>query len=173
VVAHVKLPADKLASIEIVNIFEQEQGPTLRFEKVGFSATTCLIDGEKGKLADYLVQRGNASGALPLVGDFAGAQINVSIQSIDALTGEVKFYAPVFPDVEYRLSKPVGDYAKRFSEKLIGFDQTSIAFSCNCILNYLYGELEGKRVGSLQGPVTFGEIAYQLLNQTLVALRIG
>lgn len=45
-------------------------------------------------------------------------------------------------------------------------------FSCNCILNFLYSELEGKRTGELIGPVTFGEVAYQLLNQTLVYLQI-
>jgi len=32
---------------------------------------------------------------------------------------------------------------------------------------YLYGKLEGARAG-LAGPCTFGEIAYLLLNQTMV-----
>ena len=45
-------------------------------------------------------------------------------------------------------------------------------FSCNCILNFLFGGLEGQKIGELYGPVTFGEIGYQLLNQTLVVLRI-
>ena len=45
-------------------------------------------------------------------------------------------------------------------------------FSCNCILNYLYGELEGKKTPPYTGPVTFGEVAYQLLNQTLVYCEI-
>lgn len=45
-------------------------------------------------------------------------------------------------------------------------------FSCNCTLNFLYSELEGKRTGQLVGPVAFGEIAYQGLNQTLVYLQI-
>ena len=46
----------------------------------------------------------------------------------------------------------------------------NIAFSCNCILNYLYSELEGKQTGPITGPITFGEVAYQLLNQTMVYL---
>ena len=45
-------------------------------------------------------------------------------------------------------------------------------FACNCILNYLYGKLEGKKTGHLTGPFTFGEIAHQLLNQTLVRLCV-
>ena len=45
-------------------------------------------------------------------------------------------------------------------------------FSCNCILNYLYGNLEGKTTPPYAGPVSFGEVAYQLLNQTLVYCEI-
>ncbi|MBM4779270.1 MAG: hypothetical protein GQE15_16305, partial [Archangiaceae bacterium] len=41
-------------------------------------------------------------------------------------------------------------------------------FACNCILNYLYGALEGRTAGTMVGPVTFGEVAYMLLNQTMV-----
>jgi hypothetical protein len=39
-------------------------------------------------------------------------------------------------------------------------------------LNFLYGELEGKKTGTITGPMTFGEIAYQLLNQTMIFLEI-
>ena len=49
----------------------------------------------------------------------------------------------------------------------------SKSFSCNCVLNYLYAGLEGKKTGEFNGPATFGEIAYQLLNQTLVYLTIS
>ena len=48
-----------------------------------------------------------------------------------------------------------------------------IAFSCNCILNFLYSDLEGKHTGHIIGPMTFGEIGYQLLNQTMVFLNVG
>ena len=33
-------------------------------------------------------------------------------------------------------------------------------------------ELEGKKTDPFTGPVTYGEIAYQLLNQTLVYLEL-
>ncbi|MEO0003956.1 MAG: hypothetical protein RLZZ22_1648, partial [Pseudomonadota bacterium] len=49
---------------------------------------------------------------------------------------------------------------------------TDVVFSCNCILNFLFGELEGKAIGGVEGPITFGEIGYQLLNQTMVAVRL-
>jgi hypothetical protein len=52
-------------------------------------------------------------------------------------------------------------------------ESDNIVFSCNCILNYLYSELEGKQTGGIIGPITFGEVAYQLLNQTLAYLTIS
>jgi hypothetical protein len=45
-------------------------------------------------------------------------------------------------------------------------------FACNCILNFLYSGLEGKITEGMYGPITFGEIAFQLLNQTLVYLDV-
>jgi hypothetical protein len=32
--------------------------------------------------------------------------------------------------------------------------------------------LEGKKTGGVTGPITFGEIAYQLLNQTLAYISV-
>ncbi len=81
-------------------------------------------------------------------------------------------YAPVFTGVDYRFAKPVGDYAAAFRSRLASQETGDVAFSCNCILNFLFGSLEGKTIGGAPGPVTFGEIAYQLLNQTLVVVRV-
>jgi hypothetical protein len=36
----------------------------------------------------------------------------------------------------------------------------------------VYPKLEGKKTGDFKGPFTFGEIAYILVNQTLVNLVI-
>lgn len=172
VVAHGTLADGQLALIDIVNIFEPDRLDVLRFPKTGFKATGCTVNGEPMALAEFLKRRGNADGKLPLVGDFNGTYGNAAIQGIDATTGEVSFYAPVFPDVEYFVAKPVGNYAQAFRERLASLEAEPIVFSCNCAVNYLYGELEGKRLGRIEGPVTFGEIGYQLLSQTLVALRI-
>lgn len=61
---------------------------------------------------------------------------------------------------------------ERFRKEMPAQTGDSLVFSCNCILNYQYAGLEGKKSGSVTSPVTFGEIAYQLLNQTLVYLNI-
>lgn len=172
VAAHVALPESQLASIEIVNIFEPGDGDTLRFTETSFEIGDCLVNGEKTSLAAYVQAQGLGDGQLPLVGDFGGAHLNASIQSVDAAGGKVVLYAPVFTGVDYHFAKPVADYGASFRERLAGYRTEGVSFSCNCILNFLFGELEGQKIGDLPGPVTFGEIGYQLLNQTLVVLRI-
>jgi hypothetical protein len=169
VVMHVALPQNKFAELDIVNVFEPGSGDAITFPSAGFSAQQFLIDGKPTSFARYLSDIGHDS-RLPLTADYNGSVVNVSLQSVDAETGTVKFYAPVFPNVEYRLARPMPDYVAAF-ESAIRRHQGAAAFSCGCILNYLYAELEGKRTG-LTGPVTFGEIAHQLLNQTVVRLMI-
>jgi len=172
VVAHVSLPPGRRASIETVNIFERDLRGIIRFPETTSEVLECTVNGEKTMLAEYLASHGNADGKLPMIGDFAGAGINVSVKAIYPASGRVSLFAPVFPDVEYCLALPVEDYAARFAEELARWNGKDVVFSCNCILNYLYGGLEGKLTGTLQGPVTFGEIAYLLLNQTMVVLTI-
>lgn len=170
VIMHVSLPDTHIAQLDIINLFEQGGGPSLRFPESGFTAGACLIDGRAGNFADYLQQEGIDT-RLPLVADYSGAQVNVSIKSVDGDRGTVEFYAPVFHGVEYKLAAPVTDYMQAYRKVTPGTDADRV-FSCNCILNFLHMELEGKRTADITGPITFGEIAYQLLNQTLVYLTV-
>lgn len=169
VVLHVELPAEYQAMVHTVNLFQPGQGPTLRFLESGFSASTALVDGKSVDLVTFMKER-HWEASRPLVADYAGTHVNVSIKSVDEATRRVNFYAPVFPDVDYREAAPVGDYVEAFFKHVPGGIQP--ALSCNCILNYLYGSLEGRRTGPFTGPVTFGEIAHQLMNQTMVYLVV-
>ena len=170
VAMHVRLQPGKLADLGIVNLFRQGQGDSIRFATTGFGAKDAVVNGKRENFADYL-ERIQADVKLPLVADYLGAMINVSFQNVDKAKKEVAFYAPVFAGVEYKLAAPVGDYVQDFAAHIpLGLEH--VAFSCNCILNYLYSELEGKKTGAFVGPITFGEVAYQLLNQTLVYLKI-
>jgi len=141
VVAYIKLPDDKLASIEIVNLFEPDDGDLLQFEDTSFEVTQVLVNGKPANFAEYIRQRGLEGGNLPLVGDFAGARINASLQTVDEAGGKVVLYAPVFPGVEYRFAKPVEDYAQTFRNILAQQSPEGLAMSCNCILNFVFGEL--------------------------------
>ncbi|MBI5899051.1 MAG: hypothetical protein HZB40_07500 [Rhodocyclales bacterium] len=170
IVMHVELPSELSAQIDIINLFRQGDGDRIIFPETGFAADRCLINGEPGNLADYLTGH-TIDTRLPLVANYCGALVNVSFKGVDADRRRVEFYAPVFPDIEYRLAAEVPNYVTAFQAAVPNAERT-LAFSCNCILNYLYSELEGKRTGHLRGPMTFGEIAYQLVNQTLVYLSI-
>jgi hypothetical protein len=167
---HVTLPDSKVADLDIVNIFESNEGDLFRFEKEGFDVTGCQINGKPANLADYITEKGFPT-EFPLVGDYNGSLINVSFQKVDRDAHTVEMYAPVFPGVDYRLAKPVADYASAFTREVAATNDEP-AFACNCILNYLYGGLEGKKTGHITGPITFGEIAHQLLNQTMVRLYL-
>lgn len=169
VALHVPLPQSKTAIIDILNIFEPANGTVIAFPNTGFSVRDCLIDGRPANFAEWC-KRMNVDAKLPLVADYCGANVNVCIREVDADKGEVSFYAPVFDGVEYRFAKPVPDYPKAFAEAMAALP-ASASFACNCILNFLYGDLEGHQAG-MPGPVTFGEIAYQLLNQTMVYFDI-
>jgi hypothetical protein len=169
-VMHVRLPEKKAARISISNPFRGGSGDKIAFPADGLTVTDCIVNGEIRNFARYLAET-SADTRLPLVADYAGAQVNTSFQSIDLAGGIVHLYAPVFSGIEYRIAEPVKDYARAF-RKAVGESHRDAAFACNCILNYVYGELEGKPIGHVTGPMTFGEIAYQLLNQTLVRLSI-
>ncbi|MGC3988297.1 MAG: hypothetical protein QM796_01180 [Chthoniobacteraceae bacterium] len=171
VVLRLKLPPTKFAQINIINLFHQGDGDTITFPVGGFAVNTAQINGVAQSFSTYLKEK-NVDTRLPLVADYAGAMINVSIKKTANQNGEVEFYAPVVPGIEYRLASPVGDYVKNFVATLGHISPSQMAFSCNCILNYLYSGLEGKTTGGITGPITFGEIAYQLLNQTLAYLTI-
>ena len=170
-VMRVKLPADRLAQINIINLFQPGQGDTICFPATGFSATTAVINGQEQNLADYF-QRIKADTRLPLVANYCGAMVNVSLKNVDAKTGRVDFYAPVVAGIEYHQASPIQDYVSEFEARLKKLSPDQALFSCNCILNYLYSQLDGRRTGAFVGPVTFGEIAFQLLNQTLVYIEI-
>lgn len=172
VVFNIELPENKNADIGIINVFNQGDGDTITFTEDGFSAKDVFVNGKKINFVDYLKDN-EINLQLPLVADMYGAMINTSFQGIDEDAKQVNFYAPVFKGVSYKIAGLSGDYVDDFN-KIVSQENVpgEIFFSCNCILNYLYANLEGKNTGTFTGPITFGEIAYQLLNQTLAYVSI-
>ncbi|MBI5033895.1 MAG: hypothetical protein HZB51_25530 [Chloroflexi bacterium] len=171
VVMHVALPQNLVAEIGILNIFEQSEGDTITFPNDGFSAQQVFINGVKTDFADYIAAK-KLDTRFPLVADYYGAMVNVSFQSVDPTKHKVLFYAPVFAGLRYKHAKPIDNYVQQFTSQMPTDLGNQLTFSCNCILNYLYSELEGKQTGNFTGPITFGEVAYQLLNQTMVYLTL-
>lgn len=169
-VMRVTLPEDYLCDIGILNIFNQGDGDTIIFNETGFSAGQAKINGLDHDFYDYLKQK-NLDLRLPLVADYGGAMINTSFYAVDDNSRMVLFPAPVFKGIEYRQAKLFGDYKTEFIKNMPESSE-NIFFSCNCILNFIASELEGKKINEISGPIVFGEIAYQLLNQTMVYLSL-
>ncbi len=172
VVMHIGLPETKYADIEIINIFKAGDGDAISFPENGFNAETALINGEERNFAEYILEK-DLDTKLPLVADYQGVIVNTSFQDIDEDNKIVNFYAPIFQGLDYKHARQFDNYIEEFTGRMPKDGIDRIFFSCNCILNYLYSELEGKQTGGITGPITFGEIAYQLLNQTMVYLTIN
>lgn len=173
VVMHVPVAPTLRVHVDIINLFQPGGGATIEFSEGGFGAGECLIDGRPANLHDWMLAT-RYDTRWPLVADYCGAAVNVSIKQLDAARRRVEFYAPVFAGVTYRGAQPVADYVADFGRALAGqAPPAEPVFCCNCILNYAYGGLEGQRLpDAMHGPATFGEIGYQLLNQTLVYLSL-
>lgn len=169
VAMHIDLPLYQYAEIGIVNIFTPGGSDSIVFPQDGFAAKQAVINGVPENFAGYLRRVGHDI-RLPLIADYCGAKVNVSFREIDEANDKVSFYAPVFANVSYRLAKAVTDYSRVFRERLVELGPDDLCY--NCILNYLYGRFDMQNTGNVSFPCTFGEVAYQLLNQTMVHLTI-
>lgn len=170
VAMHVELAKNKKAEISTINLFKQGNGDVLTFEEKDFAIRYVFVNGQKKLFKDYLIEK-EIDFTLPLVTDYPDFKVNVSLKKINPENDFVELYAPVFPGIEYQFASPIGDYENEFNDTLLEKNLRPL-ISCNCILNYLYAKLEGKRTGYIFGPNTFGEIAHVLLNQTTVCLTI-
>jgi len=168
---HVKLKQSFSPRIEILNIFEPElEGPRFNFDQNSFAVTDCTVDGQKRNLYDYMLEN-DIGRAYPLISNHNGALLNCSIFQLDQENKTVYLASPTRKGKTYFLAKPFDDYMKAFQARFDTIDKSNIVISFNCYYNYFFGKLEGKKL-EIGGPITYGEIAYQLLNQTMVYLRI-
>ncbi len=169
---HVELPENQFAQLDIVNIFDTDKNTDeIKFYSDSFEVSSCMINGKDTNFAEYILAN-NIDTKFPLTADYSGASINVSIKEVNSESEKVSFFAPVFKSKTYHFSKPLDNYVQRFENQTKELSEDS-EFSCLCILNYVYGELENKTIANFTGPATFGEVAYLLLNQTLVTLNIN
>ena len=164
VAIHVKLPANKYAEVEMINPFTPGDGDKIEILKDGFLIDEVLVNGQKCNFAQYLKDR---SFAYPMVADFGDVYMNTSVKLAEE---SVLVAGPVFKGQEYTFAKQI-DIPKVLQEISVKA-QDSPVFSCFCVANYLYGQFEGKTFGNFDMVVTFGEIAYQLVNQTVVYLNV-
>jgi len=163
---NVELQDSYSAEIDIINPFESDRTKRIEFLEDSFEVRKALINGKELNLVEYLKEN-NIDTRYPIMNDTAGAKVNVSFFKIEE--DKVIMGSPVFKGATYYFTK-VTDYTEELSK--IKVDEKPY-LSCNCFLNYIYMDLEGKSLNkAISGPTTFGEIAYRLLNQTIVNLYI-
>jgi len=172
VALHVAIHDELVARLEILNVFEANKAVTLEVKETDYVVGNCIIDGVEVNLYNY-IQEHKIDISFPLTCDYNGATINTSFQRLDEDSKKVMFYAPLFQGKKYNFALPLEDYTTLFRTKVKEKDikKESLIYNCNCILNYLYGDLENNDIG-FSGPTTFGEIAYHLINQTFTYLLI-
>lgn len=172
-VMNITLPEEFFAQLHIANLFTPGTGPEIRFPISGFTAEgECLIGGKPVNLARY-IETEKIDQRLPLVADHEGALINISIICADPQTGRTTFLSPVNPVLTYRFAVEVLDYQSEFSHLLNELAPVSGALSCVCVQHYEHAGLGDATNLPFQGPVTFGQIAYSVLNQTLACLTVS
>ena len=163
VAMHISLPLSKYAEIHIFNPYKQGNGDSIMFEENSLMVKDAIINGEKRNFAEYLREI-NYDMQMPLVANYSGAMINDVICAIGG--GEVPMSAPVFKNVDYRLA--VVDDA--IVEPSLVSEQ--IVFSVTCIGNFIQPDICAHFLRKMNGPVVFGEIAYQQIGQTTVYVTV-
>ena len=160
---HVSLPDSKFAEIHIFNPYKEGKADCIQFENDGVMITDALINGKKQNFAKYLRDI-NYNLLMPLAANYSGAVVNNVVCAIDG--DVVPMSAPVFKNVEYRIAE-IDDNISEIS--LLG---EKIVFSITCIGNFIQPDICSQYLKKMNGPVVFGEIAYQHLCQTTVYVTI-
>ena len=166
VVLHVELSNEEYAEVDIVDPFEADLSVKCQFNETGFLIKDAYLNNKCVNFANFLSEN-KKDLRFPLICTDFGAKVNVSF--IEIKDDKVVMASPVFKGATYYFAKPVEDYSSLFKENL----QNLPTFSCNCVLNYQYMGLQNSLINNhFNGPTTYGEIAYRLLNQTIANLYI-
>ncbi len=173
VALYVALPDYLTARCEIMNFDTIDENTSkVVFPKTSFVQSDCLIDGKPGNISDYFenVVKAKLGKYTQMITSQNGALINRDPRVVNTKTGETSFFSPVYAGDEYYLVKNGSDYFKMFNDNLKS--KTADVVTClSCISYYFGGNFEGRSICK-NGVYAFGEIAYQLLNKTIVTLEI-
>ena len=170
-VLYVKVSDRLRVRTEIMNLdtIDHDSAP-VRFPKNSFIQGDCLIDGKPGKIANYLEEQKSRIGHYPqLITSQNGALVIRDIKSVDLNTGEVIFFSPAYESDTYYTVKYNNDYFATFNRRL--GRKTDVIACMSCTSYFLQGDFEYRHI-DFNGVYTFGEIAYQLLNKTIVTLEV-
>ena len=164
VAMHISLPETKYAEIHILNPYEQGDSDVVTFENAGQIVDNACINGVRQNFAEYLRKNNIDYENIPMVANYSGAMLNTNC--LEVRNDIVHLSTAVFERLEYRFAK--------MNPKVtaLELDNDRIIFSFTCVHNYFRPDIIEKYLKKMNGPVVFGEIAYQLLNRTTVYVTI-
>ena len=165
VAMHVSLPESKYAEIHTINPFKQGNGDSIVFDYSGLILEDAYINGKKRNFAEYLNEIEYDALHLPFVANYSGEIVSLIGNKIEG--DKVLMVSPVFENIEYRIAA-LND---SIPEPIIANEK--VFFSVSCIANYSNPEIRARFLKQMNGPIVFGEIAYQLVGYTTVYLTIN
>jgi len=178
IVMHIGLSANNYAEIHVFTPFKPSDEDVITFEENGQQFEFAYINGVKQSFREYLISRNidrsvdaGAGSRKCLAGDYAGFIMNVAIAHESEADAEkyVSFAAPIYKDVPYRIANM--DSMSYEEEKKYFDDRVVCSFTC--ITNSGHPEIFNKNLTQMNGPFTYGEIAYFLLNHATVYVTVG
>ncbi len=170
---YISLPEGVFAELNIINPFGATSCSSLRFLAGGYSIRgTCLLDGKKINLA-RLIASGEIDPTLPLAADRDGALLNNSIIASDPKAGTVTFLNPIDPSLTYRFAEPVHVFKEAFVRAARGIDLPGATLSSVCVASLRHLDDEIRPMLPAIAPVTFGQIGYTVLSQTITCLSLS
>ena len=164
VAMHVSLPESKFAEIHLFSPYKQGTGDSIKFDYRGLVLDDAYINGVRRNFVEYLTEIQYAPHSMPFVANYSGETISLIIGRID--DNKLLMVSPVFENIEYRMAV-IDD---SISEPTLIGDK--IFFSASCITNYSSPEFCDRFLKKMNGPIVFGEIAYQMVGYTTVYLTI-
>jgi hypothetical protein len=170
VAMHFELAEGYRAQVKMINIFEMGDGDRIEFPSDGFSSSQAFVNGRSVVFSEYLLGCG-VEYTRPLLCNVHGLNYNVTIRDVDKANSLVSFYAPIFKNTEYRFARPLRDMRKSIERALPKLTKVP-AFCCGCISLYELGHLENFKAGLFSGPISHGEIANILVNQTFTYITV-
>ena len=178
VVMHIAVPEGKYAEVHVISPFKPDDNDVIIFEENTQHIEYALINGVRQNFRQYLIDRrigrsqeSGVSSRKCLAGDFAGFIMNVSIAPETEIDAEkyVTLGTPVYKGITYRLANR--DNMSYENEAM--YTDNKIVCSFACITNFSYPEVFQKYLTQMNGPFTYGEIAYFLLNYATAYVTVG
>jgi hypothetical protein len=170
---YVTLPCEMFAALNIINPFDTPSRTSLRFSTGGYQIPgLCLLDGQRADLT-RLIANGSIDPSPPLTADRDGALLNNSIIASDPASGMLTFLSPVDPSLTYRFAEPPPVFQDAFARAARGVDLPGAVLSSICAAGLHRLTEEIRPMLPAIAPVTFGQIGYTVLTQTIACLSLS